>query len=73
MDLSKAFDTMDHRILICKLKAYGVRGIVLAWFKDYLCNRSQYVTFKSKSSNICTVKCGVPLNFRPLTVFDIYE
>ena len=60
MDLSKAFDTMDHCILIRKLKTYGVRGTVLSWFEDYLRNRQQYVIFKSKKSNISTVKCGVP-------------
>ena len=60
MDLSKAFDTMDHRILIHKLKAYGVRGIVLSWFEDYLRNRHQYVMFKSTTSNISTIECGVP-------------
>jgi hypothetical protein len=45
-DLSKAYDVIDHTILLSKLEAYGIRGIVNQWFKTYLCNRKQYVEIK---------------------------
>ena len=60
LDLSKAFDTIDHHILIHKLSNYGIRGIILSWFKHYLSNRKQFVTFRSKNSSRTHVTCGVP-------------
>ena len=44
MDLSKAFDTIDHNILLHKLYNYGIRGIVWSWIKSYISNRQQYVS-----------------------------
>jgi hypothetical protein len=60
LDLSKAFDTIDHKILIHKLELYGFRGIVLDWFKDYLYNRKQYVYYNSCDSELKDIICGVP-------------
>ena len=45
-DLSKAYDVLDHEILLSKLDAYGIRGTVNQWFKTYLSNRKQYVEIK---------------------------
>jgi hypothetical protein len=44
--LSKAYDVLDHKILLFKLDTYGIRGIVNQWFKTYLCNWKQYVEIK---------------------------
>ena len=60
LDLSKAFDTLDHRILLHKLQYYGIRGVALKWFKSYLCNRYQYVDIDGTESNYQQISTGVP-------------
>ena len=60
LDFSKAFDTVDHAILLDKMFIYGVRTIALQWFKDHLTGRSQYVTYNGCKSNNSEIKCGVP-------------
>ena len=60
IDLKKAFDTVHHWILLRKLYAYGIRGILLKWFESYLTDRSQYVIYDGVESEIRPVECGVP-------------
>ena len=60
MDLSKAFDTLDHNILLHKLKYYGVQGSAISWFHSYLTNRYQYVEINDSKSNPRLLKTGVP-------------
>ena len=60
MDLQKAFDTVDHQILLAKLNHYGIRGVSNDWFKSYLSNRSQYVSINGYDSGLAAINCGVP-------------
>ena len=60
MDLSKAFDTIDHEILICKLEHYGITNLELQWFISYLSNIKQYVEFNNTPSATEIITTGVP-------------
>ena len=60
LDLAKAFDTVNHEILLKKIEHYGIREIALEWFKNYLTNRKQMIKYKSEKSESLTIKCGVP-------------
>ena len=60
IDLKKAFDTVDHDLLLQKLIVYGVRGITYDWLSNYLRNRRQYVKVDDHSSSLLDVTCGVP-------------
>ena len=60
LDLSTAFDTVDHSILLRKLYFYGIRGTAYEWFESYLSNRKQCVLYDGVQSSMKTIKCGVP-------------
>lgn len=60
MDLSKAFDTVDHKIVLFKMDYYEVRESSIDWFSSYLANRKQYVNFNGHKSCLLPITCGVP-------------
>jgi hypothetical protein len=59
-DLRKAFDTVDHAILLKKLKKLGIRGSAHLWFADYLTNRKQFVIINGKCSSLLNIFLGIP-------------
>ena len=73
LDLKKAFDMVDHQILLSKLQAYGIRGLTLKWFTSYLEQRKQICMLNNFKSDTETICCGVPQgsNLGPL-LFLIY-
>ena len=60
IDLKKAFDIVNHKLLVEKLSFYGVRGIANTWLENYLMNRKQYVVVDNQASSMQFIKCGVP-------------
>ena len=76
LDIKKAFDCVDHEILLNKLKFYGVDGTVILWFESYLSNRRQCTKFHGCKSTFLLILCGVPqgsllgpLLFRVFSIF----
>ena len=76
IDLKKAFDTVDHAILLQKLNHYGIRGIINDWFSSYLLGRSQvtevdsYLSSKKKSD---LMWCSPRLRVRPTVILDLNQ
>ena len=60
LDFSKAFDTVNHDILLRKLYVLGIRGTAHGWIKSYLSNREQFVVFNNTQSTKKMINCGVP-------------
>ena len=60
IDLKKAFDTVNHAILLRKLEHYGIRNAGLSWFESYLTDRCQFVFCNDAKSDIKSISCGVP-------------
>ena len=60
LDLKKAFDTVDHTILLRKLELYGIRGKIHDWFSSYLNNGSQFVHYNDYNSERKHITHGVP-------------
>ena len=60
IDLAKAFDTVDHKILLSKLSHYGIRGKTLSWFENYLNERQQFVKYSNVHSQCKSITCCVP-------------
>ena len=59
MDLQKAYDTVDQKILLHKLEHDGIRGVCNDWFKSYVSDRKQFVSINGYNSDLMSVNCGV--------------
>ena len=75
LDLSKAFDTLSHTILLEKLSYYGFRGIASDWIANYLTSRKQFVSYNNYDSYVSDVKnwCATRFNIGTVTISAIYK
>ena len=60
IDLKKAFDTVNHKLLLQTLEHYGFRGNALSWFEPYLTGRKQFVNLNGTGADVKPITCGVP-------------
>ena len=73
LDLSKAFDTIDYKILLAKSRHYGIRGVVNKWFDSYLYNKKQLVEVNGIYSDTKIIEFGVPqVSILGSLLFSIY-
>ena len=72
LDFSKAFDTVNHDILVSKLARYGLRGVAGDWFGSYLRDRRQYVEVGDSRSGFRYIKIGVPYYFGTSSFYFVH-
>ena len=60
VDLQKAFGTVDHNILLGKLKHYGIRGVAYTWFESYLIERKEYLSINGHKPKHLSISLGIP-------------
>lgn len=73
IDLQKAFDTIDHEILVNKMEKYGIRGLSQNWIQSYLEDRQQFVHINQHKSSFKNILCGVPQgSILGPTLFSLY-
>ena len=65
INLQKAFDTVDHQILLAKLDHYGICEVSIDWFKSYLSNCNQFLSINGYGSGLAAINCGVPQDSVP--------
>ena len=65
INLQKAFDTVDHQILLAKLDHYGICEVSIDWFKSNLSNCNQFLSINGYGSGLAAINCGVPQDSVP--------
>ena len=74
LDLQKAFDTVNHCVLLKKLQVMGFDKASLDWFRSYLSNQHQVVASHDIRSKLMPITCGVPKgNLRPNSIYKLYQ
>ena len=73
VDLEKAFDTVNHQILIAKLKHYGLNDKLLTLLTSYLQNRFQQVALNGELSDLKAISCGVPQGSWSSSLLNLYK
>ena len=76
IDLAKAFDTVDHKILLRKMEVYDIGGTRLKWFENYLTNRKQYIQISNIKKNKfkrCCMRSSPGMNIRSSLIFNIWK
>ena len=74
IDLKKAFDTVDHQILLNKMLNYGIDGLEHQWFSSYIDNRRQFCKVNGVSSDLAEINIGGTSRFLPWTasILDLH-